>query len=222
MNTFVEFIGDPRTITKGSLLSSKAIFNMVYNPDGSFKKFKARLVARGDMLKNLHDPDTYAGTVHSDTLRLFFSVAASLDLDLVSHDIKTAFLYPSLKENEDIYLRRPAGATDEIMPPIVKLLKCVYGLPQASKYFDEHLSATLLKLGFSRCISDNQLFLLRRGNDFVYLLKHVDDCLLAAARNSKLLCTVGEDLSKVYKITTFQNRTCELCWISYIKRSPKA
>jgi hypothetical protein len=60
----------------------------------------------------------------------------------------------------------------------------------------------LLKLGCSRCISDNQLFVLRRGNDFVYLLKHVDDCLLAAPRNSKLLRTVGEDLSKVYKITT--------------------
>ena len=160
MNTFTEFLGDPNTITKGSLLSSKAIFNMVYNPDGSFKKFKARLVARGDMLKNLHDPDTYAGTVHSDTLRLFFSVAATLDLDLVSHDIKTAFLYPSLKANEDIYLRRPAGATDDIMPPIIKLLKCFYGLPQASKYFDEHLSARLLKLGFSRCSSDNQLFVL--------------------------------------------------------------
>ena len=72
MKTFTEYIGDPKEITKGSLLSSKAIFNMVYNPDGTFKKFKARLVARGDMLKNLHDPDTYAGTVHSDTLRLFF------------------------------------------------------------------------------------------------------------------------------------------------------
>jgi hypothetical protein len=87
-------------------------------------------VARGDILKNLLNPDTY------DTLRLSFSVTATLDLDLVSHDIKTAFLYPSLKENKDIYLRRPMGATGDIMPPIVKQLKCLYGLPQASKYFD--------------------------------------------------------------------------------------
>ena len=35
---------------KGSVVSSKAIFSIVFNPDGSIKKFKARLFARGDML----------------------------------------------------------------------------------------------------------------------------------------------------------------------------
>jgi hypothetical protein len=93
------------------------------------------------------------------------------------------------------------------MPPIVKLLKCLYGLPQPSKYFDEHLSNSLLKIGFTRCISDNQLFVLRRGEDFVYLLKHVDDCLLAGPKNSSLLQTVGEQLSNSYNITTDQNPT---------------
>jgi hypothetical protein len=207
MNTFTEYLGDPKEIAKGSLLSSKAIFTMVYNPDGSFKKYKARLVARGDMLQNIYDPDTYAGTVRSDTLRLFFSVAATLDLDLVAHDIKTAFLYPSLKDGEDIFLRRPAGATDEVMPPIVKLLKCLYGLPQASKYFDEHMSNTLLQMGFTRCISDDQMFILRKNDDYVYLLKHVDDCMLAAPKNSPLLHFVSSELSKTYTMTTDLNPT---------------
>jgi hypothetical protein len=57
-------------------------------------------------------------------------------------------------------------------------------------------------MGFTRCISDNQLFVLRRRDDFVYLLKHVDDCLLAGPKGSVLLKTVGEDLSKSYTITT--------------------
>jgi hypothetical protein len=76
MNTFTAFLGDPKDIAKGSLLSSKAIFSIVYNPDGTFKKYKARLVARGDMLHHIHDPDTFTGTVRSDTLRLFFSETA--------------------------------------------------------------------------------------------------------------------------------------------------
>ena len=125
MNTFIAFLGDPKDIPKGSLLSSKAIFNIVYNPAGSFKKFKARLVARGDMLKNIFDPDTYAGTVRADSLRLLFSLVAQHDFDLVSHDIKTAFLYSDLKPEEDIYLRRPNGVGDDIMPLIVKLKKCL-------------------------------------------------------------------------------------------------
>ena len=202
MKTFTEFFGDPKSIPKGSLLSSKAIFTIVYNPDGTFKKFKARLVARGDQLKNLYDPDTYAGTVRSDTLRLFFSVVASQDLDLTTHDVKTAFLHPELKLGEDIYLRRPPGASDDVMPAIVKLQKCLYGLPQASKYFDEHFSSVLFSLGFKRCISDAQLFILRRGKDFVYLLKHVDDIILASPRASVLRTEVSAALESKYTLTT--------------------
>jgi hypothetical protein len=82
---------------------------------------------------------------------------------------------------------RPAGATDEVMPPIVKLLEYLYGLPQVSKYFDEHMSHTLLRMGFTRCISDDQMFILHWNNDYVYLLKYVDDCMLAATKNSPLL-----------------------------------
>jgi hypothetical protein len=85
-------------------------------------------------------------------------VAATLDLDLNTHDVKTAFLHPSLKPEEKIYLRRPKGASDNDMPPIVELLKCIYGLPQASKYFDEHISERLITMGFTRCISDDQVF----------------------------------------------------------------
>ena len=36
MQTFVEFLGKPSDIPKRSLLSSKAIFSIIYNPDGSF------------------------------------------------------------------------------------------------------------------------------------------------------------------------------------------
>jgi hypothetical protein len=201
MKTFEEFLGNPADIPKGSLLASKAIFSIVYNPDGTFKKFKARLVARGDQLKNIYDSDTYAGTIKSDTLRLFFSVVASLDLDLRSHDVKTAFLYPELKQGENIFLRRPAGVSDDTLPPIVKLLKCIYGLPQASKYFDNHFSAVLYDIGFTRCISDDQLFILRRADDYVYLLKHVDDVLMAAPRGSRLMDEVSDTIGTKYKVT---------------------
>lgn len=51
MNTFTEYLGDQKDIEKGLLLASKVIFSIVYNPDGSFKKYKACLVARVDMLK---------------------------------------------------------------------------------------------------------------------------------------------------------------------------
>jgi hypothetical protein len=55
---------------------------------------------------------------------------------------------------------------------------------------------------FTRCISDNQLFVLRRKEEFVYLLKHVDDCMLAGPKNSQLLSFVDNELAKSYNITT--------------------
>ena len=207
MTTWKAFFGDVSDIPKGLLLSSKVVFSIVYNPDGTFKKFKARLVARGDQLKHPFDPDTYAGTAHSETLRLFFSVAATLDYDLESHDVKTAFLHPSLKPDEKIYLRRPKGATDKYMPPIVELLKCIYGLPQAAKYFDEHVTERLLSMGFKRCISDSQLFVLTKDGETLYLLKHVDDFICGAPKGSSLLAFVAAELGKSYTLTSHKEPT---------------
>jgi len=57
-------------------------------------------------------------------------------------------------------LKRPYGLTDAHMPPIVELNKALYSLPKASQNFEEFLSQALLKLGFVRTVSDQQLFIL--------------------------------------------------------------
>jgi hypothetical protein len=59
MNSFTEYLDNPKDIKKGSLLASKAIFNIVYNPNDPFKNYEAPLVACSDMLHNLHDPDRH-------------------------------------------------------------------------------------------------------------------------------------------------------------------
>ena len=39
MECYRHFFGDAITIPKGRLINSKIIFDIVYNPDGTFKKF---------------------------------------------------------------------------------------------------------------------------------------------------------------------------------------
>ena len=166
-NTWEEFLGEAKDIPKDRLISSKAIFSIVYNPDGTFKKYKARLVARGDMLKS-KSKDTYSGTVSSQATRLLLGIIAEHDLDLRSFDVKTAFLYTRLNEfSESIYMRRPKGFSDTEMPAIVRLLGGLYGLDIASKLFEEHFSNTLTTMGFKRLISDPQVFRLIKDGDFV-------------------------------------------------------
>ena len=52
------------------------------------------------------------------------AICNSLDLQYSSADIRTAFLYPSRPTDPDhsLYIRRPSGATDSNMLPIIKLL----------------------------------------------------------------------------------------------------
>ena len=145
MMLFLEII---YSIDRGKLLGSKCIFSIQYKPDGTFDKYKCRIVARGDMLRTSPETDLYAGTVRSDSMRLLYSIIAHEDLDLMSIDVKTAFLYPPLPDSEVIFMRRPKGIRDDQMPAIMRLRKCIYGLPQASRYFNDHLSATLLSDGF--------------------------------------------------------------------------
>ena len=99
MSTYKTFTGDPATIPKGKLIHSKIIFDIVYNADGTFKKFKARLVARGDQLKS-DDSNNYARTVKSETMHILLAVVAKFDLDHDSLAVKTAFLYPTLKQGK--------------------------------------------------------------------------------------------------------------------------
>jgi len=49
MKCYRHYFGDALTILKGRLVNLKMIFGIVINPDGTLKKFKARLAARGDV-----------------------------------------------------------------------------------------------------------------------------------------------------------------------------
>ena len=94
MSFYDAFFGDINSIDRGKRLSSKCIFSIKYKPDGAFDKYKCRIVARGDMLRTSPDADHYESTVRSDSMRLLYSIIAHEDLDLMSIDVKTSFLYP--------------------------------------------------------------------------------------------------------------------------------
>ena len=89
-----------------------------------------RLVARDSQLKNIFDPDTYADTVRTDNLPLFLIIFPEKDVDMASHDVKMFFLYSSLKSDKKVYLRRPKGATDDLMPQFFNSTNVFTGFPK--------------------------------------------------------------------------------------------
>jgi hypothetical protein len=203
------------SIDKSLILPSKIVLTRCKNPDGSFKKCKFRLCIQGNrqrvssLIYDTLAESNYAGTVKSESLRMLLSIACELDWELVSWDVGTAFLHPKLKPGEIIYMRRPKGLTDEDMPEVVQLDKCIYGLRQASAYFREHSDKALKSIGFTPLISDPQVYKMTVDGELIIVSTHVDDFGVMSP-SKRLIASVKAQLSKVYKLSEVPNMTHHL------------
>jgi len=199
-STWCEIDCDISLIALSLIVPSKFVFDVQYHPDGSFSKFKIRLVARGDRWIDIYGMSTYASTVKSESVRLILSIAAAEDMLIECVDVKTAFLYPPLKPGELIYMRRPKGLTDADMPAVVRLTKCVYGLPQASAYFRAHSDSTLRAFGALPTPEDDCVYTYDDPSGArVYICAHVDDFGLIS-KSQHALDLVKGFLAKTYAL----------------------
>ena len=134
---------DPASI--GDLM---LLFDKLKNPDGSLKKYKCRIVFRGDRCKNLEGYNRYASSVDMHALFLFLGIVACEDLDMWHQDVQTSFLYTDFPDGMRQYVRRPHGVPDEFFPYRFELGHYTYGHPLASRQWKEHRDATLARGGF--------------------------------------------------------------------------
>jgi hypothetical protein len=165
-----------------NLVSTKWVFTIKTNPDGSLERYKARLVARG--FSQVHGEDyteTFAPTVRTDTLRIFLAMVAANDLEYRQYDVKNAFTESSLKER--IYLAPPKGVA--VTPGLsLRVLRSLYGLKQSARDWNILCKNELKKLGFTQSLADPCLFThAQRG---ITLLVYVDDIAAAAKDNADL------------------------------------
>jgi len=103
---------DEQDIPAHLILPSQLLYEKQFNPDQSFKKYKCRLVIRGDKWYDVYNMNTYASTVKSETVRMALSIAAIEDFEMESVDVRAAFLHAPLKPGEVIYMKRPPGLND--------------------------------------------------------------------------------------------------------------
>eukprot|EP00607_Mallomonas_marina_P008932 CAMPEP_0182421592 /NCGR_PEP_ID=MMETSP1167-20130531/6995_1 /TAXON_ID=2988 /ORGANISM="Mallomonas Sp, Strain CCMP3275" /LENGTH=545 /DNA_ID=CAMNT_0024598843 /DNA_START=210 /DNA_END=1847 /DNA_ORIENTATION=+ len=195
-----ELLGQTK-IDMGRVGSSKMVFSKKYHPDGTFDKYKVRLVFRGDRWIDQYDNKTYAGTPRSESVRLLLAIAAAKKMVLASADVKTAFLNSPIPPDQYIYMRRPVGLLDDQMPQIVRLRKCLYGLPMAPAAFRKHSDEALKGMGFTPTVSDPNVYI-RQDIDrsYSYILVHVDDFLIVTPDEMER-DIIFKQLHEVYDIT---------------------
>ncbi len=163
MMKFGVFTKVPRSAAgRKQVLGCKWVYRRKRNRLGEVTRYRARLVAQGFRQRpyDSFDPDqTYSPVVHKNSLRLFLSVCAALDLKLYQCDVKSAFLQADLPE--PIYMAPPPGyntRTASGEQEIWVLRKAIYGLKQSSACFWDALSAHLVTMGFKNVLGDPCLF----------------------------------------------------------------
>nr|GEV00723.1 copia protein [Tanacetum cinerariifolium] len=173
----------PRT-SDMHVIRSMWIFKHKLNFDGSFERYKARLVGDGRSQQvGIDCEDTFSPIVKPATICTVLSLALSKSWAIHQLDVKNAILHGIL--NETIYMHQPMGFRDSSYPNHVCLLKkLLYGLKQASRAWYQRFAEFVSTIGFVDIKCDYSLFIYRRGRDVAYLLLYVDDIILTTSTTS--------------------------------------
>jgi hypothetical protein len=151
-------------------------------------KFKARLCGKG--FKQTHGVNyfnTFAPVATYSSLRLFITILVTLDYEVHSLDVITAFLLANLKE--EVYIKMPKGYPIQRTKPgqVLKLLKCLYGLKQSPMEWNSKLDNILKEIGFLPTTSDPCVYV--NQNKLWYIMIYVDDLLIGTKTTSEMEST---------------------------------
>lgn len=168
------------------------------DPEGSAKRYKARLCARGFLQRYGVDyTETFAPVVRYDSLRVVLALVTHLDLEMLQFDVRMAFLYGDL--DETIYMKIPEGLTaDENI--VYKLNKSLYGLKQAPRCWNRKFHEFLDRFNFRTSPADKCIYTGVTDGHTVYLALFVDDGLIAS-ESRKSIDSVLNYLKSSFKIT---------------------
>ena len=213
------------------VLDTKIVLKLK-EPEGpnSARRYKARLCARGFRQEEGVDFEfTFAPVATYHALRLFLSIMASLDYEIHTVDVKTAFLHSVLKEI--IFVGIPDGFPNahELREKglVLQLYKCLYGLKQSPMEWNSDLDLFLRSLGFIPCETEPCVYVHKERKQ--YLLIYVDDIIVATKSllEMKLLKkTIDErfpisdkgEISKFLNMDVFRDR---ILFTIYICQSTK-
>ncbi|GJS49000.1 putative ribonuclease H-like domain-containing protein, partial [Tanacetum coccineum] len=160
----------------------------------SDSSIKARLVAQGHRQEEGIDyEEVFAPVAIIEPIRLFLAYASFMSFLVYQMDVKSAFLYGTIKE--EVYVTQPLGFKDPNYPDkVYKVVKALYGLHQAPRAWYETLANYLLGNGFQRGKIDHTLFIKKQKGDILLVQVYVDDIIFGST--NKELCIAFEKLMK--------------------------
>src|SRR5688572_33174401 len=136
--------------------------------------------------------DIFSGVVSMETVRICFTLAKLNGLEVCAGDIGNAYLYGKTKEKVFIIAGPEFGA--ELKGKTLIIHKALYGLKSSSARFHEHLSKTLLSMGYKPSKANYDLWMKHVGDNYEYNARYVDNVIVF----SKDPMSVIEELKIIY------------------------
>nr|GEV05984.1 hypothetical protein [Tanacetum cinerariifolium] len=167
-------------------IGSKWVFRNKKNEKGIVIRNKDRLVAQGHTQEEGIDYDeVFAPVARIKAIRLLLAYASFMGFMVYQMDVKSAFLYETIDEEE--YVCQPLGFEDpDYLDKVYKVVKALYGLHQAPTAWYETLANYLLDNGFQRGKIDHTLFIKKKKGDVLLVWVYVEDIIFGST-NTKLL-----------------------------------
>jgi hypothetical protein len=157
---------------------------------------------RGDREHDKGNIRADSPTAHKDSLKLALAIAANENFDVISADIKSAFLQGKSLDRK-VYVVPPPEANED--GKLWLLEKAAYGLVDGSRLFYLELKSKLEKLGLKEVSGDPGLFTMHQGGKLVGIVCiHVDDLFIAG--NKGFNSSVVEKLSKIFKFSKVERK----------------
>nr|GEU58063.1 putative ribonuclease H-like domain-containing protein [Tanacetum cinerariifolium] len=131
-------------------IGTKWVFRNKKDERGIVVRNKARLVAQGHTQEEGIDyKEVFTLVARIEAIRLFLAYASFMGFIMYQIDIKSAFLYGTIKE--EVYVYQPLGFEDPDHPDkVYKVVKALYGLHQAPKACqDKYIAEILRKFRFT-------------------------------------------------------------------------
>nr|GFA18394.1 ribonuclease H-like domain-containing protein [Tanacetum cinerariifolium] len=120
-------------------IETKWVYKNKRDQRGIVVRNKARLVAQGHKQeKGIDYDEVFAPVARIKAIRLFLAYASFMDFNVYQMDVKSAFLYDTIKE--EVYVSQPSGFVDLQFPDkVYKVEKALYGLHQAPRAWPDDI-----------------------------------------------------------------------------------
>ena len=188
-----------------NVVGCKWVYRLKKGPDGNINKYKSRLVAKGYSQRFGEDfNETYAPVGTYTTIRCLLALSACLNLKLYHFDFECAYLNGKLTEGEEIYMEIPQGFEVEKQNQVLKLRKCLYGLKQSGRSWNNELDRSLKELNLIQSKTDRCLYTNINGDNRTLVLVYVDD-LAIASNDDEFVNNIKSGLMKKFVLKDLQD-----------------